>query len=112
VKNEDRQVAAMRQFNFAFPLLKNSNQRLENHLPLRLTPRPMCPSHGGQREMAQEIKSGFGLRSASGNSGAQAERRLERSRSATPPPSRRRKAAADAANTNSKARHENAARIF
>jgi len=29
--------------------------------------------------------NGFGLRSAGGNSGAQAERRLERSRSATPP---------------------------
>jgi len=40
---------------------------------------------------------GFGLRSASGNSGAQTERRLERSRSATPPLSRRRKPAADAA---------------
>ena len=41
---------------------------------------------------------GFGLRSESGRSEAQAERRLERSRSATPPPSRRRKPAADAAN--------------
>jgi hypothetical protein len=59
-----------------------------------------------------KFQPGFGLRSASGNSGAQAERRLERSRSATPPPSRRRKPAADAANTNSKARHENAVRIF
>jgi hypothetical protein len=38
---------------------------------------------------------GFGLRSASGNSGAQTERRLERSRSATPPLSRRRKPAAE-----------------
>jgi hypothetical protein len=46
-----------------------------------------------------KFRSGFGLRSVSGNSGAQAERRLERSRSATPPPSRRRKPAADAANT-------------
>ena len=51
--------------------------------------------------MAKTVKfflNGFGLRSASGGSEAQAERRLERSRSATPPPSRRRKPAADAAN--------------
>jgi hypothetical protein len=41
----------------------------------------------------------FGQRSASGNSGAQAERRWERSRSATPPQSRRRKPAAVAGNT-------------
>ena len=45
------------------------------------------------------VCSCFGLRSASGNSGAQTGRRLERSRSATPPPSRRRKHAAVAANT-------------
>ena len=35
--------------------------------------------------MVKSFLFGFGLRSASGNSGAQAERRLERSRSATPP---------------------------
>ena len=35
------------------------------------------------------LKTGFGRRSAGGNSGAQTERRRERSRSATPPPSRR-----------------------
>src|ERR1017187_7700358 len=43
--------------------------------------------------------TGFGLRSASGRSGAETERRRERRRSATPPPSRRRKPAAVAANS-------------
>jgi hypothetical protein len=46
-----------------------------------------------------KIFRGFGLRSASGSSAAQAERRLERRRSATPSPSRRRKPAAVADNT-------------
>jgi hypothetical protein len=35
------------------------------------------------KNMAKSFFNGFGLRSASGNSGAQAERRLERSRSAS-----------------------------
>jgi len=51
--------------------------------------------------MAKTVKfflNGFGLRLASGGSEAQVERRLERSRSATPLPSRRRKPAAVAAN--------------
>jgi len=51
--------------------------------------------------MAKTVKFfliGFGLRLASGGSEAQVERRLERSRSATPLPSRRRKPAAVAAN--------------
>jgi hypothetical protein len=47
-----------------FPCRTISNQRLENHLPLRLTPQPMCQSHAGQREMAQEIT--IRLRSAVG----------------------------------------------
>jgi hypothetical protein len=51
------------------------------------------------KSMVKFFFKGFGLGSASGGSEAQAERRLERRRSATPQTSRRRKAAAVAANT-------------
>ena len=50
------------------------------------------------QSMGTSFLNGFGLRAASGASEAQAERRREWSRSATPPPSRRRKPAADTAN--------------
>jgi len=51
-------------FTSRFPCRKISNQRLENHLPLRLKPQPDFPSHDGQREIAQEIE--IRLRSAVG----------------------------------------------
>ena len=65
-----------------------------------LYPEDVLKRYRGKKLKPKGGKSrlGLGLRSAGGKSGAQAERRGERSRSATPPPSRRWKPATDAAN--------------